>query len=141
MKQAGLALPDPTKTAPDNWTASCVTTGHFVAVLRDQEEFRTADQFACLQERRAAVQKRIVLLTEEAPGRDPNGGPVPRLTSTAASDKDRDMADGAAVHGKWDGTGCAGMARFPVPAIWPRPPRPPSLLRRLQHHFLHLPCP
>ena len=26
VKQAGLALPDPTKTAPENWTASCVIT-------------------------------------------------------------------------------------------------------------------
>ena len=27
-KQAGLALPDPSTTAPENWTASCVITGH-----------------------------------------------------------------------------------------------------------------
>ena len=26
MKQAGLDLPDPTKTAPENWMASCVIT-------------------------------------------------------------------------------------------------------------------
>ena len=25
-KQAGLALPDPSQTAPENWTASCVIT-------------------------------------------------------------------------------------------------------------------
>ena len=34
VKQAGLALPDPTQTAPDNWTASCVITGQLVAALR-----------------------------------------------------------------------------------------------------------
>ena len=34
IKQAGLALPDPSHTAPDNWTASCVITGHLVTVLR-----------------------------------------------------------------------------------------------------------
>ena len=34
VKQAGLELPDLTKTAPENWMASCVITGHLVAVLR-----------------------------------------------------------------------------------------------------------
>ena len=34
VKQAGLALPDPTKTAPENWTAYCVITGHLVVALR-----------------------------------------------------------------------------------------------------------
>ena len=35
VKQAGLVLPDPTKTAPENWMTSYVITGHLVAVLRD----------------------------------------------------------------------------------------------------------
>ena len=48
VKQAGLALPDPTMTSPENWTASCVITGHLVAALRGQVEFRTADHSACL---------------------------------------------------------------------------------------------
>ena len=34
VKQAGLALPDPTRTASDNWQASCVITGHLVSALR-----------------------------------------------------------------------------------------------------------
>ena len=34
VKQAGLALPYPTKTAPENWMTSCAFTGHLVAVLR-----------------------------------------------------------------------------------------------------------
>ena len=34
MKQAGLVLPYLTKTASENWTASCVITGNLVAVLR-----------------------------------------------------------------------------------------------------------
>ena len=45
-KQAGLALPYPKKTAPENWTASCVITGHLVAALKGQVEFRTADHSA-----------------------------------------------------------------------------------------------
>ena len=43
VKQAVLALPDPSQTVPENWTASCVITGHLVAALRGQVEFRTAD--------------------------------------------------------------------------------------------------
>ena len=46
IKQAGLALPDPSQTAPENWTESCVITGHPVAALRGQVEFRTADHSA-----------------------------------------------------------------------------------------------
>ena len=46
--------------------ASCVIIGHLVAALRGQEEFRTADHSVCLREGRTAVQKRSVLLAEEA---------------------------------------------------------------------------
>ena len=58
LKQAVLVLPDPTNTAPENWTASCVITVHLVAALRGQVEYRTADHLACLQEGRTAVWKR-----------------------------------------------------------------------------------
>ena len=43
VKQAVLGLPDPTNTSPENWTASCVITGHLVAALRGQEEFWTTN--------------------------------------------------------------------------------------------------
>ena len=43
VKQAGMALPDPTRTAPENWQASCVITGHLVSALRGQVPVRTAD--------------------------------------------------------------------------------------------------
>ena len=55
VKQAGMAPQDPTRTAPDNWQASCVITGHLVAVLRVQVPFRTADHAACLRYVRVAV--------------------------------------------------------------------------------------
>ena len=48
VKHSGLALPDPTKTAPENWTVSCVVTGHLVAALRGQVELHTANHLACL---------------------------------------------------------------------------------------------
>ena len=43
LKQAGLTLNEPTMTSPENWTASYVITGHLVAALRGQVEFRTSD--------------------------------------------------------------------------------------------------
>ena len=49
VKQAGLAIPDPVKTAHENWTESCVITGHLIAALRGQTTFRTADHTACLR--------------------------------------------------------------------------------------------
>ena len=61
-----LSLPDPTKTASENWTASYVITGHLVAVLRGQVEFRTADHSACLREGRTAVRRRGQIRVEEA---------------------------------------------------------------------------
>ena len=64
MKQAVLALPDTTKTAPENWTASFAIREHLVAELRVQEEFRTTDHSACLQEVRTVVQNRSILLVE-----------------------------------------------------------------------------
>ena len=61
LKQAGLALPYPKKTAHENWTAYCVITGYLVTALRGQEEFRTADHSAYLREGRAEVRKRSIL--------------------------------------------------------------------------------
>ena len=47
VKQASLALPNQIQTAPENWTASCVITGHLVAALRGQVEFWTANHSTC----------------------------------------------------------------------------------------------
>ena len=66
VKQAGLALPNPSQTAPENWTASCVITGHLVASLMGQVEFRTADHSACLREGWTAVRRRGQIRAEEA---------------------------------------------------------------------------
>ena len=66
VKQVGLALPDPTQTAPENWTTSCVITGHLVAALRGQVVFWTAYHSACLQEGWMAVRRRGQQWAEEA---------------------------------------------------------------------------
>ena len=76
FKQAGLALPDPSQTAPENWTASCVITGHLVAAIRGQVEFRTADHSACLREGRTAVRRRGQRRAEEALTAALEGAPV-----------------------------------------------------------------
>ena len=60
VNQAGLALPDPTRKAPDNWQASCVIKGHLVSELRGQVTLRMADHAACLQDGRAAVGRKSV---------------------------------------------------------------------------------
>ena len=57
VKQAELALPDPSQTAPEKWTAPCVITGHLVAALRGLVEFRTEDHLSCLREGRTAVKR------------------------------------------------------------------------------------
>ena len=44
VKQARLALPDPSWTLRANWMASCMITGHLVAALRRTAEFRLVDQ-------------------------------------------------------------------------------------------------
>ena len=40
VKQARIALPDPTWTAGENWTVSYVITWHLIAALRRMAEFR-----------------------------------------------------------------------------------------------------
>ena len=55
---------------------SCVITVNLVTALRGQEEFRTAEHLACIQEGRTAVQKWRVLLAEEALAETIAGYPV-----------------------------------------------------------------
>ena len=141
VKKAGLDLSDPTKTAPENWTASFVVTGHLIAALRGQEEFRMADHSACLWVGRTVVRKRSVLLAQEALTETLAGGPFQGARRLRRAKKTGGMANVAAIYSKWDRTGCVGMLRCPLTVIWPRYPRPPSLMRQLQHHFFHLPCP
>ena len=43
VKQDGISLPNPTNTTSENWTASCVITGHLVAALRGTADFRLGD--------------------------------------------------------------------------------------------------
>ena len=76
VKQTLLALPEPTKTSPENWTASCVIKGHVVAAFRGQEEFRAAYHQAYLREGRDEVQKRNFLKEEEALVETLTGAPI-----------------------------------------------------------------
>ena len=76
VKQVGLALTDPTQNPPENWTASCVITGHLVAALRGQVEFRTAEHSACLREGWTAMRRRRQSWAEEALAAALEGDPV-----------------------------------------------------------------
>ena len=76
LKQAVLVLPDPTLTAPENWTASYVITWHLVAALRGKVEFRTADHSACIWEGWTAVWRQSQQWAEEALAAKIAGGPV-----------------------------------------------------------------
>ena len=76
MKQAGLSLLDPTKKSPENWTMSCVITGHLVTALRGQEEFRKENHSTYLQEGRAEVRNQSALRSEEALTKTLEGAPV-----------------------------------------------------------------
>ena len=41
VNHAEIALIDPTQTTGDNWTASCVITGHLVAALHGAVDFKS----------------------------------------------------------------------------------------------------
>ena len=56
--------------------ASCIITGHLVAALRSQVEFRTADQSTCPREGHTAVRKRNENRAEEALTATITGTPV-----------------------------------------------------------------
>ena len=91
VKQAGLFLPDPSQTDPENWTASCVIKGHLVAALRGQLEFQTSDHSACLHEGQTAVQRRGQWWAEEALTAAPEGGPGPTRTLTVMGDNGTEL--------------------------------------------------
>ena len=62
--------------APENWTASCIITGHLAASLRGQQEFQMANHSPYLQEGRAEVHKRSVVQAGEAWTETLAGSPV-----------------------------------------------------------------
>ena len=41
VKQARIALPNPTRTAGANWKVSCLITGHLISAHRGTAEFRS----------------------------------------------------------------------------------------------------
>ena len=64
VKQVELTFPDPKKTAPENWKASCVITGNLVAAFRVHETFQTADHEASLKDGQGGVRKWNVMRSE-----------------------------------------------------------------------------
>ena len=58
VKQAEIAISDPTESAGGNYTASTVACGHLVAALRRREEFRSVMHQSTMAEEKAATRKR-----------------------------------------------------------------------------------
>ena len=50
VKQAGLEIPNLTLSAWENWTDSCVVTGHLITALHRRTEFKTGDHSMILWE-------------------------------------------------------------------------------------------
>ena len=48
IKKAGLTILNPNFSTWENWTASCVVTGHLIAYICRQTEFKTRDQYMLL---------------------------------------------------------------------------------------------
>ena len=63
VKQAGIALPNPTGTMGANWTASCVITGHLAMALHGTKDFRSVNHALLMGEGREEIRQRH---TEEA---------------------------------------------------------------------------
>ena len=66
VKQVGLENPNPTLSAEEKCTASCVITGHLIADLWGRKEFKTRDHVIFLQEGSREIQHRHVNNTQAA---------------------------------------------------------------------------
>ena len=55
VKQARIALPNPTWTAEEIWTASCVITGHLIVALRRTAESRSGNHALLMGEGREEI--------------------------------------------------------------------------------------
>ena len=57
VKQAGISLPNPTRTVEENWTVSCVITGHLVTALRGTAEFGSGDHALLMGKGREEIRR------------------------------------------------------------------------------------
>ena len=58
VKEAGMAIPNPTKTARQNYNASTVAVGHLVQAIRGRDQFRPADHYSVIQSAKKATLER-----------------------------------------------------------------------------------
>ncbi len=58
VKKSGLAIPDPTTTADENWTTLTVVCGHLIVALLGTTEFRSADHVSTMTSARAEMRLR-----------------------------------------------------------------------------------
>ena len=128
VNQAGLALPDPIQTAPENWTASCIITGHLVAALRGQVEFRTADHSVCLREGQTAMRRRWDIRSEEALTAVLERSPVLYARRMQRAAKTGAWLKVLTSTVNRTELGGPGMAQCPLSKVWPRASRPSQVL-------------
>ena len=86
VKQAGLSLPDPKKTPPENWTASCVIIVHLVAALMGPGGVPDGIPLGLPPRGTDSGTEAEHPASEEAPGGDHRKGPSPSRTLTAMCD-------------------------------------------------------
>ena len=68
VKQAGIALPNPTQTAGAKWTSSCIIIGHLAAELRGTSKFGSGDHSLLMGEGREEIRMRHEEAAETALG-------------------------------------------------------------------------
>ena len=57
INQSGLDTPNQTLSDWENWTASCVVTGHLVKALHRKIEFKTGDHYIFLKDGKGKTQR------------------------------------------------------------------------------------
>ena len=116
VKQAGITLLDPTRTAGANWTASCVIKGHLVADICRTAEIRSGYHALVMG-------KRVDTMDTFGGGRDRSGIVTGRCIETGRMPAGADSEDGGVAAGnplnrQWDIVRGAGMEGLPLPALW-----------------------
>ena len=105
VKQSTLALLDPNKTVPENWTVPCFITGRLVTALRNHKEFMMADHSAYIQEGRMGCGIRVSC-RQKRPCQRPWRVPMSKTHAACNERRRRVMDYGASINSKGDGTGC-----------------------------------
>ena len=90
VKQAGIALPEPTQTVGANWTVSCVIIGHLVVALHGMAEFMSVNCALLMGEgsenifRRHMEDAETTLVEDQAAASNPDARRLGQIHQTGA---------------------------------------------------------